>query len=84
MQQHESHRVSPLWVRRMPQDRLHVLALSLRRRGSAEDLTERQEWLWRACISELMYRRRRERRTWKTCSCELCIPPFEDEGEQAY
>jgi hypothetical protein len=46
--------------------------------GTTTDLSESQEWLWRAVISELEYR-------WRTtsglqrCSCMLCVPPFPED-----
>lgn len=71
-----ARRKSPLWVRALPSPQLHALAFSLRYRDQEQPLSDRQEWLWAACISELEYRHRSERTIWIRCSCELCIPPF--------
>jgi hypothetical protein len=43
-----------------------------------EDLSEAQDWLWNAGISELEYRWRATPRGEQRCSCSLCIPPFYD------
>jgi len=74
----EARRRSPGWVRAMTDRQVHGLALRLRREGQRADLTAQQEWLWRCCISELEYRRRRALRAGrgKVCSCELCVAPF--------
>ncbi len=71
-------RRSPLWVRDMPSNSLHGLALRLMRDGESEDLSDAQEWLWSACISELEYRHRSAPKGEQRCACMLCIPPFVD------
>ncbi len=68
-------RRSPLWVREMPGNSLHGLALRLMSDSTRQDLTDGQEWLWSAVISELEYRHRAARPEAR-CACELCIPPF--------
>lgn len=45
------------------------------------DLTEPQEWLWDALISELEYRHRTTRPAIARCSCQYCVPPFPFDGE---
>lgn len=45
---------------------------------TSEGISDAQEWLWDAVISELEYRRRRDRGRIVACSCMLCIPPFPD------
>lgn len=69
-------RRSPLWVRRMSSEDLHAVAHRFLSLQTTADLTERQEWLWGALISELEYRWRRTRPTWRRCNCGLCRPPF--------
>lgn len=71
-------RRSPQWVRRMDRGALHGLACRLRNNYRDADLTEAQEWLWRACISELEYRNRNQDKWWRRCSCELCVSPWEE------
>jgi hypothetical protein len=46
---------------------------------TSEDLSEQQEWLYDACVSELEYRRRVTRPIWRCCSCRYCVPPFPDD-----
>ena len=60
----------------MNQSALHGLTLHLRHASTVEDLTDRQEWLWLACISELEYRQRHMSSAWPRCACELCCQPF--------
>jgi len=73
-----TRRRSPGWIRAYSSPALHGLALRLMKMGTTTDLSESQEWLWRAVISELEYR-------WRTtsglqrCSCMLCVPPFPEE-----
>lgn len=74
----DTRRRSPGWVRQLPDKDVHAIAMRFLAQQAHEDLTENQEWLWRALVSELEYRRRQTRPFWKQCSCELCIPPFED------
>lgn len=71
-------RRAPLWVREMPSNSLHGLALRLMRDAETRDLTDNQEWLWSACISELEYRWRNAPKGEQRCACYLCIPPFTD------
>jgi hypothetical protein len=76
----EARRRSPGWVRDLTRDQLHGLALSLRRRWWEGVASSHEEWLLDACCSELEYRRRNglRRGDAKVCSCELCLPPFDD------
>lgn len=62
-------------MRAYDQASLHGLALRLMRLGCTQDLSQGQEWLWSACISELEYRWRRAP-VRERCSCQLCLPPF--------
>jgi len=41
------------------------------------DLSPAQEWLFDAIVAELEFRRRRCRPIWTSCSCWLCVPPFD-------
>jgi hypothetical protein len=52
---------------------LHAIATRFNHQRVTEDLSERQEWLYDAVISELMYRRRQTRPMWKACACFLCL-----------
>lgn len=72
-----TRRRSPGWVRAYSSPALHGLALRLMNLRRGENLSDAQEWLWDAVISELEYRRRRALGTVKACSCMLCVPPFE-------
>jgi len=56
---------------------LHAVATRMNRDRQSADLTEHQEWLWDAIVSELEYRRRHTKPVWRSCSCWLCVPPFE-------
>lgn len=69
-------RRSPQWVRQMTDRELHQIGFRFNFERQSADLTERQEWLWDAVVSELEYRRRTTRPTWKACACELCFSPF--------
>jgi hypothetical protein len=71
-------RRSPLWVRQMPGNSLHGLALRLMTESTRHDLSDGQEWLWSAVISELEWRNR-QRAPLERCSCELCVQPFPDD-----
>jgi hypothetical protein len=71
-------RRSPQWVRNYPDRGLHALAFRLMNLRTGEDLSDAQEWLWDAVISELEYRRRNHPRPQWACACQLCIPPFPD------
>lgn len=73
-----TRRRSPGWIRAYSSTSLHGLALRLMNLRTSEDLSDAQEWLWDAVISELEYRRRRARGSLQACSCMLCIPPFPD------
>lgn len=73
-------RRSPLWVRSLSSADLHAIAGRFARQRRCVDLTDRQEWLWDACVSELEYRQRTTSPSWQRCSCHLCIPPFPDEA----
>lgn len=75
-------RRSPAWVRSMTSNELHQIAGRFARQMREQDLTERQEWLFDACISELEYRRRVTRPTWRACACYLCVSPFPDEWDR--
>jgi hypothetical protein len=72
-------RRSPGWVRASDSNRLHGIATSLLKGQETEDLSDRQEWLWNAIISELEWRWHRKRPVWQRCSCYLCVPPFPDD-----
>lgn len=71
-------RRSPGYVRQWSSSALHALAMKMNLDRSSGDLSEAQEWLFDACVSELEYRRRRTRPVWRCCSCFLCLPPFKD------
>jgi len=73
-----TRRRSPAWVRAMSSNELHGIAGSFARERQSADLSDAQEWLWDAVISELEYRRRQARPTWSACSCWFCFGPFED------
>jgi len=60
----------------MTSEDLHAIVGRFQRQQADKDLTERQEWLWDAIISELEYRHRQTRPAWQRCSCEFCVPPF--------
>jgi hypothetical protein len=69
-------RRSPRWIRDCDSARLHSIAHSLLSGQEEADLSERQEWLWNAVISELEWRWHKKRPVYLRCSCYLCIPPF--------
>lgn len=71
-------RRSPGYVREWSSTALHAVAMRLNRDRSSGDLSDDQEWLFDAIVSELEYRRRRTRPVWRSCSCYLCVPPFPD------
>lgn len=71
-------RRSPGWVRAYNSQALHGLALRLMKDSHHHDLSDGQEWLWRAVVSELEYRRRTHPRPAWACACQLCVPPFPD------
>ena len=77
--QDEVRRRSPLWVRSLGDAALHALTGKLDRELRYGDATARQEWLWGACLSELEYRGRRDRRDGiACCTCRYCMSPFPD------
>jgi len=69
-------RRSPRWVRESSSATLHAIAHRFLNMQTTADLTERQEWLWEALISELEHRHRNARPAWQRCQCGLCRPPF--------
>lgn len=71
-------RRSPQWVRDLDSRVIHSIAWRFNQERVSADLTEAQEWLWSALISELEYRNRSALHVFQRCSCELCIPPFEE------
>jgi hypothetical protein len=71
-------RRSPYWLRQYHSRAIHRLAFKLQRDGLTRGLSEQQEWLFQACVSELEYRRRHADRPAWACACQLCIPPFPD------
>jgi hypothetical protein len=58
---------------------LHAIATRFNHQRVSEDLSDRQEWLYDAVISELEYRRRVTRPFWKACACYLCVGPFPED-----
>jgi hypothetical protein len=73
-----ARRRSPRWVRELSDREVHGIAFSLRNQQQQEDLSDPQEWLWEALMSELAYRRRNSSWPDHRCSCELCWEPFPD------
>ncbi len=69
-------RRSPGWVREMSDRELHQIGFRFAHERQEVDLSDAQEWLWDAIISELEYRRRRARPAYTACACELCFSPF--------
>lgn len=74
-----NRRRAPYWVRELSSASLHGLAGRLLRESKVKDLSGAQEWLWDRCINELEWRRRQVRPVWQSCSCELCVGPFDYE-----
>lgn len=74
-----ARRRSPQWVREMSSRELHGIAFRFNHDRMTADLTERQEWLWAACVSELEWRRAHTYPYWDRCACELCFVPFPDD-----
>lgn len=70
-------RRSPGWVRAMSSREIHAVAFRFNWERQESDLSEPQEWLYDALVSELEYRRRNARWPESRCSCELCVNPFE-------
>lgn len=78
---HDFRRRSPYWVRRLADTPLHGLAGKLSRLETTpgEDFSPAQSWLLEACISELEWRAREDRkRSITSCMCQFCFGPFED------
>jgi hypothetical protein len=73
-----SRRRSPQWVRELTDREVHGIAFNLRNTQAQEDLSDAQEWLWDALMSELQWRRRHTDWPHHRCSCELCFEPFPD------
>ena len=71
-------RRSPQWIRTTGQGALHGIALRLMDADRTRGMTEGQEWLWSAVISELEFRFRHPSREWGRCACYLCCAPFPD------
>lgn len=71
-----TRRRSPGWVRALSVRDLHRIAYRLQHQRESADLSDRQEWLWDALISELEYRWRSEERFLFRCTCQLCVAPF--------
>lgn len=74
-----TRRRAPAWVRAMPSRDLHGILGRFDRQRVGQDLSDGQEWLYDAAVSELEYRHRAEGQVWKRCSCRYCIPPFPDD-----
>jgi hypothetical protein len=72
-------RRSPGYVREWSSKALHAVAHKMNHTRCTADLSEHQEWLYDAIISELEYRRRHARPIWSACACMFCIPPFPDQ-----
>lgn len=70
-------RRSPQWVRDMRSEGLHRLGARLQTEYRTVGITERQEAVWDAVVSELDYRNRR-RHPMDRCTCLLCSSPFPD------
>lgn len=82
MPQRPARRRSPQWVRDLGSRELHGLTGHLWRRWAEGTATDRQEWLWEACVSELEYRQRhRQAGPWSWCVCQFCIAPFVEEED---
>jgi len=71
-------RRSPEWVRAMTSREIHAIAFRFNYERKEADLSEQQEWLYDALISELEWRRSHARWPEGRCSCELCFGPFPD------
>lgn len=69
-------RRSPGWVRALDRSQLHGLAGRLVNLYTEQSISVRQELLLDACLSELEYRHRSERRLTRRCWCQMCVPPF--------
>lgn len=65
----------------MTDQQVHGLGTKLLRHqfDKSKGLTHRESWLLDACISELEWRARADRRRGiASCTCQLCFGPFED------
>lgn len=79
----DPRRRAPYWVRSLADIPLHGLTGKLARVERWGDGSEAQGWLLGACISELEYRARRDRRDHITpCACQWCCEPFPDDDDQ--
>jgi len=67
-----------MWVREMDSRTVHKLAYRLWRLWSHEGISDKEEWLLEACISELEYRQRNRQQGWRLCGCQFCCTPFPD------
>jgi hypothetical protein len=67
-----------MWVRELHSSQIHAMAERFNRNRVSTDLSDRQEWLYDALVSELEFRHRNAGRGEQRCACYLCIPPFED------
>jgi hypothetical protein len=72
------------FVHSLASSQLHGLAYKLSRDARSRDWSDAQEWLWQLCVQELEQRRRRSGVLEPTCSCELCLSPFESEPIEPY
>lgn len=70
-------RRSPLWVREATTRALHGIALKMNHGRTLFELSDPQEWLWDAIISELEWRNAHPLEFGLRCSCYLCVSPFE-------
>lgn len=70
-------RRSPLWVREMSSRELHAIAFRFNYDRMTDVLSDPQEWLYDALVSELEWRRSRARWPEHRCSCEICWGPFD-------
>lgn len=73
-------RKSPIWCRELDSRSLHGIAGKLQRKGMAEGLSEREEWLWAVVISELEWRNTHGSAEWPFCSCEFCFVGVDADG----
>jgi len=71
------YRRSPLWVRECDDRELHQIAFRLQHEREVDVLSDAQEWLFDALVSELEYRRSNARWPERRCSCSLCFGPFD-------
>jgi hypothetical protein len=69
-------------VRSMSDRELHQVGFRFQHERAEAGLTERQEWLWDAIISELEWRRSVTRWPESRCSCELCWGPFDPQLDE--